>query len=60
MTERFYRAAALMFASNSLKGEYDVERLLSLADEYFQYLTGDNNATIPRPDTPIKGKLPRP
>jgi hypothetical protein len=60
IAERKYRAHALMCACVSLKGEFDAGRLLSLADEYLQYITGDDNAAIPRPDKASKGKIPRP
>jgi hypothetical protein len=59
-TERKYRAHALMCACVSLKGEFDAERLLGLADEFYQYITGDDDAALPRPDKASKGKLPRP
>lgn len=58
--ERHCRVMALMCASVSLKGEFDAERLLGLADEYLQYITGDDNAALPRPDKASKGRLPRP
>jgi hypothetical protein len=49
-----------MCACVSLKGEFDAERLLGLADEFYQYITGDDDAALPRPDKASRGKLPRP
>jgi hypothetical protein len=57
---RAYRATAIMAASISLKGDFDAEKLLGLADEYLQYITGNDNAALPRPDKATRGKMPKP
>lgn len=55
------RALSIALAAMSFRGEVmDIERLLSLADEYLQYIEGDDSAAIPRPDKLAKGKIPRP
>lgn len=50
------RAFAIACASISFRGAaMDVETLLSLADEFLDYIEGDDSAPIPRPDkTPKK------
>jgi hypothetical protein len=45
------RALAIACASVSFRGvAMDVETLLSLADEFLDYIEGDDGAPIPRPD----------
>lgn len=54
------RAFAIACASVSFRGTaMDVESLLSLADEYLEYIEGDDEARIPRPDVITPGRLPR-
>lgn len=55
------RALSIALAALTFRGEVmDIERLLSVADEFLQYIEGDDNAAIPRPDKLAKGKIPRP
>lgn len=37
----------------------DAEDVLSQADEFLQYITGNNSAKVPRHDEPDAGKMPR-
>lgn len=56
---RGQRAMALMCASVCWKGDpTDTEGLLSVADEFLQYIQGDT-AVMPRPDKLIKGQMPK-
>lgn len=56
---RGHRMMALMCAAIAWKGDpADAEDLLGLADEFLQYIEGDDSA-IPRPDKLIKGRLPK-
>jgi hypothetical protein len=49
-----------MCAAISWKGSPDDAAGMSgLADEYYKYILGDDNATIPRPDKITPGRLPR-
>lgn len=58
---RAHRALSIALAAMSFRGEIvDIERLLGLADEFLQYIEGDDSAPIPRPDKMCKGKMPRP
>lgn len=53
------RAKALAHAAQCWRGDVaDVEGILALADEFLQYIEG-NNAVMPRPDKAIKGRIPR-
>jgi hypothetical protein len=56
------RALAIACASVSFRGvAMDVESLLGLADEFLDYIQGDDSSPIPRPDkTGAKGRLPKP
>jgi hypothetical protein len=55
------RALAIALAAMSFRGEaLDIEKLLGLADEYLQYIEGDDDAQIPRPDKLAKGRMPKP
>jgi hypothetical protein len=57
--QRGHRAMALMCATVCWKGDpTDTEGLLSVADEFLQYIQGDDSV-MPRPDKLIKGKIPR-
>lgn len=57
---RGHRAMALMCASVCWRGDpTDTEGLLSVADEFLQYIQGDNSI-MPRPDKAIKGSMPQP
>ena len=50
------RATAIVCAAVCFRGEIaDVERLLGLADEFLDYIEGDDTMPIPRPDK-VKGK----
>lgn len=54
------RAMALMLAAIAWKGDpTSDEEILSLADEFLQYIEG-NNAIMPRPDKLMKGAMPKP
>ena len=56
------RATALLLAAISMmarKGEASSEELLAQADEFLQYITGDDEAELPRPDKRIAGRIPR-
>lgn len=56
---RGHRAMALMCAAVCWKGDpTDSEGLLSIADEFLQYIEGDD-AAMPRPDKLIGGKMPK-
>jgi hypothetical protein len=58
-SDRGNKALALMLAAISWKGDpAAVEDILSLADEFLQYLEGDNSI-MPRADPQIKGRIPR-
>jgi len=55
------RAFAIACASVSFRGAFkDAEQLLGLADEFLEYIQGDDSAQIPRPDKTTGGKVPRP
>jgi hypothetical protein len=44
-------ALALCLACMSFKGDkFDMAQLMSLADEYLDYIEGDDASPIPRPD----------
>ena len=44
-------ALALCLACMSFKGDkFDMAELMSLADEYLEYIEGDDATPIPRPD----------
>lgn len=57
------RATALTLASICViarKGEPTPEDILAQADEFLQYITGDDDAQMPRiHDKRVGGKLPR-
>ena len=56
---RGHRAMALMCAAVCWRGDpTDSEGLLSVADEFLQYIEG-NDSAIPRPDKLTKGQMPR-
>jgi hypothetical protein len=56
---RGHRAMALMCAAVCWRGDpTDTEGMLSVADEFLQYIEGDN-AVMPRPDRAIGGKMPK-
>lgn len=56
---RGQRAMALMCASVCWRGDpTDSEGLLSVADEFLQYIQGDT-AVMPRPDKLTKGQMPK-
>jgi hypothetical protein len=56
---RGQRAMALMCASVCWRGDpTDTEGLLSVADEFLQYIQGDN-AVMPRPDAQVRGQMPK-
>ena len=57
---RGQRAMALMCASVCWRGDpTDVEGMLGVADEFLQYIQGDNSV-MPRPDAQTKGYMPKP
>jgi hypothetical protein len=57
---RGHRAMALMCAAVCWRGDpTDSEGMLSLADEFLQYIEGDN-AVMPRPDRATGGVMPKP
>ena len=54
------KAMALMCAAVCWRGDpTDSEGMLGLADEFLQYIEGDD-AIMPRPDKRLAGKLPNP
>ena len=56
---RGHRAMALMCAAICWRGDpTDSEGMLGVADEFLQYIEG-NNSVMPRPDKPTKGQIPR-
>jgi hypothetical protein len=56
---RGHRAMALMCAAVVWRGDpTDTEGMLSVADEFLQYIEGDNSV-MPRPDKLVGGKLPK-
>lgn len=56
---RGHRAMALMCAAVCWRGDpTDSEGLLSVADEFLQYIEGDDSA-MPRPDKLTKGHMPK-
>ena len=56
---RANRAMALMCAAVCWRGDpTDTEGMLSVADEFLQYIEG-NAASMPRPDPLLKGRIPR-
>jgi hypothetical protein len=45
------RATALCLAAMSFRGEaFDMAGVMMLADEYLNYIEGDDSAPLPRPD----------
>jgi hypothetical protein len=56
---RGHRAMALMCAAVCWRGDpTDSEGMLSVADEFLQYIEG-NDAAMPRPDPMIGGQMPK-
>lgn len=62
-SDRLERAHALQLAALCVmhrKHEVTAEEILAQADEFLQYITGDDNAKIPRPDKATgSGGIPR-
>lgn len=56
---RGHRAMALMCAAVCWRGDpTDSEGMLSVADEFLQYIEG-NDSVMPRPDKATKGEIPK-
>jgi hypothetical protein len=61
MSDSRDRALSIALAAMSFRGDVvDIEKLLGVADEFLQYIEGDESAAIPRPDKLSRGRLPKP
>lgn len=59
--ERLLRAFSVACASMCWKGKGDdTDGIQGLADDFYEYINGDDNTPMPRPDKLQRGQVPKP